>query len=214
MSSNHGELQELLHRVGRLERQNRRMKLLGAAVLISGAAALVMAADKAEDRAPEPAQARVIEARQFRVVDSQGRERISLGMGGEGPVVRLYDEGGKPRVGLGMTSEGSTIGLHDRAGDLGISMSVNRSGPGMVLSEGERTRVVVAASRDSTGINMNDAGGKPIAALIDSPKGTMLTLGNARAAGTTPLIALQAKGEKPTITLYESGKDRPVWQAP
>jgi len=61
----------------------------------------------------------VIEAREFRVVDYQGRLRGTLGYSYLGPSVMLYDRSGTKRLALEVHNVlGSYLTLHDRAGTI------------------------------------------------------------------------------------------------
>jgi hypothetical protein len=93
------EVEMLAMRVGKLESQNRRLKIIGAGCALGVALLLLLGADK------EP---RTIEAEKIIVRDSQGRARVTIGtpefagvaidMKASDPAIWLADENGTDRA--------------------------------------------------------------------------------------------------------------------
>lgn len=82
-------------RLDRLERENRKLKLAGVATLIAITAVVLMG------QATPKREAKVIEAEQFILKDSEGRHRGGLQVMADGrPILRLADEKGWPRAEL------------------------------------------------------------------------------------------------------------------
>lgn len=97
-------------RLEKLERENRTLKILGlvAALGLTGALFLGSAAQ------PAP-PAKTLEAETIVVKDPQGRGKIILSVGDDGPAVTLVDKNGKLRANLGMTQDGPALDLLDGA---------------------------------------------------------------------------------------------------
>ena len=190
MTNEQGAIEE---RLGKLERQNRRMKLAGlGAVVIAGAFALMGQAGRVHPS--------TITATGFVLVDAQGRERAKLEMYKGVPMLILYDAKGKPRAGLGVFSDGPKLGLYDANG---------------------KVRAALAAFSDGPGLGLYDAKGKLSAMLAASPDGPWLELTGANGfeadIGVTGLVT-PATGEThktsaASIVLFGKGK-KVLWQAP
>ena len=136
--------------LGRARRRSR--WLLAALALGLGVLALVWAsaasAPKAE--AQGAAGGNEIRANRFVVVDENGEERATLGMVGDGPLLRLLDEKGMARAILSESKEmepivlggvvrlragGTTLSLHDDTGRGRLLLKVYKDGPRMSLSD-------------------------------------------------------------------------------
>lgn len=93
------EVEMLVTRVGRLERQNRLLKLIGAGCALCVALFLLLGADK---------KPRTIEAEKIILLDSQGRGRVTIGtpefagvaidMKASDPAIWMTDENGTDRA--------------------------------------------------------------------------------------------------------------------
>ncbi len=125
------ELNAALIRIERLERQNRRFKQAGAAVLMLVGAAIAMG----QARSP-----RTIEAERFILRDAQGRPRIEIGtprfsgaavgLASDEPAIWIMDEKGQARtsisadyVGLA-TSQGKPLADLQANSDAGASLNL------------------------------------------------------------------------------------------
>ncbi len=101
-------LSAVTERLERLEKQNRRLKYVGAAALV-----LVSAAIHMGQAAPVP---ETIEARRFLVIDTKGEPRAALGVTEGGPTLALNDADGKLRAALTVTEGGPALVLFDADG--------------------------------------------------------------------------------------------------
>src|SRR5689334_20032033 len=90
-------------RLEKLERENRTLKILGlvAALGLTGALFLGSAAPPAK----------TLEAETIVVKDPQGRGKIILSVGDDGPAVTLVDKNGKLPANPGMTRDGQDLAL-------------------------------------------------------------------------------------------------------
>ena len=85
-------VQALIDRVGKLEVQNRRLKMAGFAVLILVSGVLLMGQARTD---------RVVEASEFHLVDAKGKTRARLAMGvGGGPTLTFFDTKDLPVAGI------------------------------------------------------------------------------------------------------------------
>ena len=98
----------------------------------------------------------VVKARQFLLVDENGKERAGLSMGKDGPVLVLVDENGKERAGL----------------------SMGKDGPGLALmDENEKPRAVLGMGKDGVVLSLMDENGKQGAVLrVKKVEGSFLGL--------------------------------------
>ena len=99
---------EIVVRLERLERDNRRLKRLGAAALVLAAALGAIAATQ-----PVPD---VIKAHEFDVVDSAGKARIGIDLLEGQPVLTFYDSGGQPALEMAdwdALGPSIMVGIHD-----------------------------------------------------------------------------------------------------
>lgn len=94
------ELDVLKQRITRLERRNR-MILVVAGLALAAAAPLALMAQM-------PA-ARVVEAQQFILADTDGKMRATLEMAGSGPALTLRDADGTIKVRLAIGLKGPTL---------------------------------------------------------------------------------------------------------
>ncbi len=139
-------------RITRLERENRRLKRTGAAVLVGLAALAVMGQAR-------PNVARLIETERVVVRDLSGRTRAALGLAPDGsaglaladangklrasltlaldgrPSLALFDGNEKNRIALVVGPDGaSSFALYDRDGESRAGLSVRADGsPEVVL---------------------------------------------------------------------------------
>jgi hypothetical protein len=95
------------NRLEKLERENRRFKVLGSAALLGVAGALFLGLAAAP---PKKLEAEVI------VVKSpNGKAQMILGVGEEGPALTLVDKNGKLRVNIDVSTDGPGLDLLDAA---------------------------------------------------------------------------------------------------
>jgi hypothetical protein len=81
------ELAAVVARLEKVERQNRRLRGAGIAVLVLAVAGLLMG--------QAMPKARIVEAEGFVLKDGAGKVRAELVVDKDGPVLRLSDENGK-----------------------------------------------------------------------------------------------------------------------
>ena len=139
------QLEGLTGRLERLERQNRRLRLGGALILVG----IVSVATMGQGRAPGHA----VEAQRFVVKDARGRTRAVLGATADGPGLNLYDPDGNARAALALNTENtSRLGFYDRQG---------------------KSRLVVDVAEDGTStVGFYDKAGKAHAHLRVAPDGS------------------------------------------
>lgn len=124
------EAHTLEQRIERLERRNRTQTRVLA---LGGFAAVFLLV--ASLRSP---QAKTIETRGIRVVDSTGRPRIELKASDAGPSVQLLDEHGNSRLLLDVAEDGPRMKIEDEtrlnSAELRFGLFSNGEGPGLRLT--------------------------------------------------------------------------------
>jgi hypothetical protein len=109
-----------------LERRLRRQSVALASVSCFAVACVLSAAKSP----PGDVAAVSISCRDLKVIDQDGKLRVSVGSVGEGSFgVACFDKDGKPRVGLGLSKDGaSSVQLLDREGMVRISARIDPDG--------------------------------------------------------------------------------------
>lgn len=107
MTAENQTQETLLNRLEKVERENRGFKIAGSLALLGAAGALFLGL------AAPPAK--TLEAELFIVRDAQGKARMLLSVGDEGPALTLLDNNGKLRVNLGVDKDGPALDLLDAA---------------------------------------------------------------------------------------------------
>ncbi len=148
--------QALTERVEKLEGQNRRLKQIGAVVLVIAAAVLLMG---------QASPNRTVEANEFILTDSGGRERAKLHMASYGPELVLKTGKAQARLAVGGTSGGfggvkPYLVLHDETGEARVSLDVGRSGPDLTFRDG--------SGQTRANLHLLEEG--PVAVLYDKDK--------------------------------------------
>jgi hypothetical protein len=140
-------------RIDELERQNRRFRRTGVAVLLTVLSALVVCVGLlATSRAgaqgvPKPG---VVTGSEFRLVDSSGMTRAVLAMEKGTPWLRFLDETGKSRAIVGLQEYGPSLAFVRENGRPGASIGVGPLGPAMAFGDsGGSVRFMLTV--DSTG---------------------------------------------------------------
>lgn len=106
--SDTSETQNMLQRLDRLERENRRLKLLWL-LAACGVAAAVVVSCTSRARSPGEVQ-EVVRARSFEVYDEDGKRRALLGLSEGGKSgLWLYDKDGEPRASLGFVKDAGPV---------------------------------------------------------------------------------------------------------
>lgn len=143
---------EIMARLDRLERENRRLKRLGVAALVIAAALGLMAATR-----PVPDK---ITAHEFDVVDSAGKVRVAMSISPSKvgmPGLALYDRSGNPVAGLttmGLSAGGrySELQISSPHGKSVVTMGVIGGDPSIDISDANGFRMVLGSTfeRDSS----------------------------------------------------------------
>ena len=155
MSQNQRDVtRDLLARVERLERRERRFVTAGLACLLGFTCIAVMAQTTAKKKATKPAAVQppaapaappgptVVEAEGFVLKDLNGKVRAELGMSGTGPSLKLRDESGTALV---------TIALNDNA----------PGGPFVLLSDPQHHASLNMSALDGAGSQLALIGDRP-----------------------------------------------------
>src|SRR5262249_25740471 len=123
-------------RLDRLERENRRLKGIGAVVLVGLAAVAGLAADVLMGQAGKVAK--VVEAEKLALLDGSGRERAALLFINGVPGFTLSDKDGDVRMRLSLHEDGSpALGLIDKNGAQRASLSITANGERVTLGFGD-----------------------------------------------------------------------------
>lgn len=96
--------QSLARRIDRLERQNLKLRLAGAIVVLLGAAALSIGMS---------APRKTLETDLIIIKDANGTSRMILGMADDGPAITMLDEKGKLRANIGVSDKGPELDFLD-----------------------------------------------------------------------------------------------------
>jgi hypothetical protein len=131
-------VEALAERLGRLERQNRRLKWLAFTILVVATVAWLGIGSAGHERQASAAgvqPVRSVDAEVFRLVDSNGRLRASLFMGEGGPCLGFLDEAGKTRADLIVTKDGTAFFLRDANGTARVVMGATGAGQGFSLAD-------------------------------------------------------------------------------
>lgn len=140
----------------------------------------------------EPVQAQrgnVVRAKEFVVVDEQGKMRAGLGISSDGkPKLHFYDSEGKTRIGLGVSRSGApalamidaqervrfgflvqpggipALTMADSQGRTRVGLVLHSNGsPGLVMTDyQEKQRIGLGVDRGTPLMQFNDAQGKTI----------------------------------------------------
>ncbi|MGH9357712.1 MAG: hypothetical protein ACRD1O_00885 [Terriglobia bacterium] len=203
---------ELVKRLEKLERDNRRLKrsalaaLMLAAVLLAGYAASCSRNQRASGARNAPEK---ITAHEIDLTDSSGKVRVKMYADEKGATgIVLSDAKGKKRAAVAVDSSGGTAGiaLTDAQGEPREMMGVDSSGaPGIWLDDAQgipRASMAVSSS------------GNPTIELTDA-QGFGMTLG--RTSTATPTTGQTQRTSAASIVMFgkSKSKDHPViWRAP
>jgi hypothetical protein len=141
-------------RIDELERQNRRFRRNGVAVVVTVVVALVVCVGllatscAGAKSTPKPG---VVTGSEFRLVDSSGITRAVLNMEKNGqPVLRFLGEEGEFRAAVGLEFYGPFLFFTRGNGRPGMSMGVSDNGPAMAFGDSAgHPRIMLMV--DSTG---------------------------------------------------------------
>jgi hypothetical protein len=171
------DLDALLSRVERLEKENRRLKQGALAFLLLIASVGLMAQTKQKPsapsssqrqkgRAPAPAPAgpTAVEAQGFILKDANGHVRAELGLTGSSPSLKFKDESGSALVTLALNADapgGPLLLLSDPQHHASVALSVlEHAGPQLSLT-GERADIQLhmGVAPDGTTLELSDKDG-------------------------------------------------------
>ena len=144
----------VIERVEILEKQNRRLKQVGAAILVVIISTVAMA------QAPRK---RTVEAEEFVLRDTNGKMRATLAMSPEGPGLVLFDSNGTARAMLEAVREGPRLTLHDANGQSRVGLTAFRVGEALGLSDANgMVRAGLFVTRDGPRLMLIEANGEKL----------------------------------------------------
>lgn len=219
MTNRHASIEE---RIQKLERQNRRMKLVGLGlVIVVGATGVLSSAASNAARVDVGNSSATIRAAGFVLVDAQGRERASLEMRNGQPQLVMNNSDGAFAAGIGVALSGPQIVLDDLNGKTRARLIVSSNGPALFLDDpNEQPRIMLDALPNGPELDLFGAKGQrraTLGALSDEPGlGLYDPQGFGANIGVSDL--LEANGNKrrtSAASILLLGKDRAVlWTAP
>jgi len=237
-------LNTLTHRLDRLERDNRRLKLGGAFLV------LALVSVGAMGQVLPKAVPKVVEAERFVLRDTKGKILAALGTRSSGTVLFLYDQNGKARAGLSLLADGSpglvladqngkeratlivladgspSLSLADQNGKTRAGLSLLADGlplPSLVLADqNEKSRAVLTVGADgSPHLGLFDQNEKPRADLSVGTSGpSLVLLDENRNRAVLGHTALEGKAtgtveQRPASSLVLFDRDgKVIWRAP
>jgi hypothetical protein len=240
MDEHKPELSEIVSRMERIEKENRRLKRAALVVmLVAGVIVLVGAARPTPDiiRAQKfvVVNARgkeqvVLEARALKLYDDEGVKRVDLGADSgqqAGAGLFLYDQHGKPMVDLSVPGlpGSATLAIFDGKGNerADIGVFVGTAALGVYGDTNEKSGAKLEAVGDSSSLQVYGPGNRTLAELntsstevslyLSDNKGYGAVVGN---GGLVPLISNAPRGnQQSAASLVLFGKDKKVlWSAP
>jgi hypothetical protein len=107
---------------------------------------------------------KVLEAREFRLVDNRGELRAWLALSDKlGPTLCLCNEDGKPRLILGVDKTGPGIRLLSESDHVGTGLAVDEGGPELGLLDGRgKVRARLRVDKGGPALLFFDEDEKPI----------------------------------------------------
>lgn len=193
---------DLAARVERLERENRRFKRWAAVgVLLLGGAVLLGQA------APERVHD-VVQARDFQLLDAQGRSRGGMSVGSDGSLgLNMFDQAGAHRVVLGLSPSGAPmLVLHASTKEGGgASLALLDDGRAALFLDGRDARgsSLLGCSADgSPYLSLTDRAGTPRAQLGLNER-LLPSLVILDSAGRSRAVLTLADGGAPFLELYD-----------
>jgi len=220
-------LNKVIARLEKVEKENRRMKRVGLACLLVGASVAVMGQTRPPVRNIE-AQSYVLQDASgtkraelvlesgapgeepspvLRFLDRKGSEALSLsptrlelaGKSDLGPDIILDDAKGTPRVDLGLEHNLPFVLLNDDKGIIRVDMGLERGDPALVINDDKATPLV--------GFGLSQ--GKP-SISVNGHDGYRTTIGSQPLIGVTGATYWSSAA---TLVLYSSD-GKVIWSAP
>jgi hypothetical protein len=162
----------------------------------------------------------IVNAKQFNLLDENGKVRACLGMQ-NGPKLVFFDEDGKNRAELTVPKDGPRLDFSDENGKLRAYLRVSKDGPVLLFGdENSKPCAYLRVSKDGPRLALFDASGKPRAYLRVSKDGPVLELGDEKGLRAGLGAAQITAPDGVVVTYPESslvlvGPDGKVqWRAP
>jgi hypothetical protein len=171
------EMDDLVARVEKLERQNRRWRRGAAAILLVAGSLVLMAQAKASS-SPKVLQAVAFELVdktgkviatldgrggpslvRFDITDGAGKDRLSLVASGDGTLVRLADAA-EHTASLLVGSTGSALSLEDPSRKAQVALGIGQRGAMLSLSDQGEVGAALVTGPQGRGVAIHDASGK------------------------------------------------------
>jgi hypothetical protein len=193
MEANHAEMQQIMGRLEKLERQNRWLVCGGLALVLSCSIVLLIA---------QKPLARSIEAEKFVLKDATGEVRGELFTTDIGPRLILYGSQHKSSASLGVFDDVPVLGVNSKDGVIGASLSAAQDGPELVLVHG--------LSPGQGNARLRVYGGGPNLTLKDS-EGFLASMGSDELV--TSATGTKEKTSAASVHLF-GPKGNTLWSAP
>lgn len=188
----------LTERVEKLERQNRRVKQAGAAVLILAAALVLMG------QAPAT---RTVEASEFVLKDAEGKVLGRFGAFFGEPGLHLYDSNGKPRATLQVFNDQAGLSLFNSNLQIGARLQVFNDGAHLAMgNSNSQMEARLRMFNDGAGL-VNDGAGLE----LSDREGFRTTIGNTELV--TPRTGETHQTSAASVVLFDKDKNV-LWKAP
>jgi hypothetical protein len=179
----------------KLERQNRRLKLIGTVVMVLAAAVLLMG---------QASQKKTVEANEFILKDTTGKTRARLGIGATGPDLAMFDTEGKARASLEVENDTTgTVTLYKDSSGKDVVAHNSYGGGALKMFDREgKARVILEVKNDiKENVQFKDGSGKDVVVPMQSGGGS-LTLG-----GTGELFPGRTTLREGKLDLLKNGND-------
>jgi len=188
------DIESVLERLDKLERQNRRLKQSALAAFVVATALVTMYATQ-----PVPQK---ITAHRFDVVDDSGKMRVAISNAEGRSGIALFDAQSNPRASMTLDASGSPLmWVCDAGGKSRVSLGVFEDGPSISLRN----------EKGKTHIGL-DPSGAPRITLADA-NGFQMDLGSTGAVNAKTGATEQTSAA--SIVMFGSDKEHHViWQAP
>jgi len=185
------EVQTLIKRLEKLERQNQRLRRAACAALAVVTAFVMIG------QAPA---SRTVSGNRFVLLDAQGRTRAELGLKDGSPGLVLLDANEKVQAALVVSPSGPGLGLFDASGHGRAALTLTAEGPILSLRDAnDKPQVSLAVTADGPGLDLQDAEG------FSTSVGVAETL--------SPTTGEKRKTSAASVVLFDS-KGTVVWRAP
>jgi len=196
---------------------SRQFKLLLVLVVVSGLAGGALGRWLLPGRAAFAGEEalQVVTAREFRLVDEEGKLRARLGWGNEGvPGLSFYDAAGEERVVLVAGEDHAALGFNDATGKPRASLAGGEFGFGLSLNDATgRPRVWLALEKENPVLALGDVLGKEVVLL--SQGGPISAEVMLQVVEGEPALILSDAAEKPRAMLgLVAGEPNLVFNAP